>query len=71
VPELVQQDVTGEKIAETVGRMLSNPSDLEGCRQALLKLRHQLGGPGASGRVADIAVRLLGKETAFEEDPYP
>jgi lipid-A-disaccharide synthase len=60
VPELVQQEVTGANIAETLQRMLSNPTELTGCRQALLKLRHQLGGPGASGRVAGIAARMLG-----------
>jgi hypothetical protein len=40
--------------------MLENPAELDGCRQALLELRHKLGGPGASGRVADIAAGMLG-----------
>jgi lipid-A-disaccharide synthase len=60
VPELVQGEASAENIAETVLRMLRDPKALAECRQALLKLRHELGGPGASGRVADIAARLLG-----------
>ena len=60
VPELIQHEVTGETIADTLHRMLSNPVELTDCRQALTELRHELGGPGASGRVADIAARMLG-----------
>jgi lipid-A-disaccharide synthase len=60
VPELIQEEASAENIAETVRQMLSTPKALAQCRQALLKLRHELGGPGASGRVADIAAHLLG-----------
>jgi len=60
VPELVQDEATASNIAETVQRMLTSPSKLDGCRQALLELRHKLGGPGASERVADIAAGMLG-----------
>jgi len=60
VPELIQREASAGNIAETVHRMISNPSELEGCRQALLELRHELGGAGASDRVADIAAGMLG-----------
>jgi len=60
VPELVQDDATAASIAETARRMLENPSELNRCRRSLLELRHQLGGAGASSRVADIAAGMLG-----------
>jgi lipid-A-disaccharide synthase len=66
VPELIQQEVTGENIADTLHQMLSHPVELTGCRQALMKLRHELGGPGASGRVADIAARMLGISVSLD-----
>ncbi len=59
VPELIQHEVTPEKIAGTVLHLLDDPKKLARCKDALLKLRHELGGPGASDRVADIAVRML------------
>jgi lipid-A-disaccharide synthase len=59
-PELIQQEVTGDNIADALHQLLSNPAELAERRQALTKLRHELGGPGASGRVADIAARMLG-----------
>ena len=67
VPELIQQDVTPKKIADTVLRMLDDPKELARCKEALLNLRHALGGPGASDRVAGIAVRMLGIDTAPKE----
>ena len=69
VPELIQGEVTGENIADTLHRMLSNPEELTACRQALMDLRHELGGPGASGRVADIAARMLGVSVVPGEEP--
>ncbi len=60
VPELIQKAATGENIAEAVEQMLSNPAELTGCRKALLSLRKELGGQGASGRVADLAAQMMG-----------
>lgn len=64
VPELIQEAATGKNIAETVRQMLTSPSELAECRKALLELRHKLGGPGASRRVADIAAHMLGLSPA-------
>jgi lipid-A-disaccharide synthase len=60
VPELIQKEASAKNIAEAVLRMLTNPVKLAECRDDLLNLRHKLGGTGASGRVADIASRMLG-----------
>ncbi len=60
MPELIQEEASAANITETVQQMLASPSALAECRRALLELRHQLGGIGASGRVADIAAGMLG-----------
>ncbi|MBW2368491.1 MAG: lipid-A-disaccharide synthase [Deltaproteobacteria bacterium] len=60
-PELIQGAVTPENIAETVRKMLSDPADLAARRSALMKIRDDLGGAGASEQVAEIAVQLMNK----------
>lgn len=59
VPELVQKAASPENIAETVSKMLGDVSGIESLRKELLGLRDALGGPGASNRVADIALNML------------
>ncbi len=59
VPELLQNDASPGKIADTVFEMLSDVSGLERLRRELLAIKDELGGPGASERVADIAVNML------------
>jgi lipid-A-disaccharide synthase len=59
VPELIQEEASSTRIADTVFKMLSDPSGLKQLSLELLTLRDKLGGPGASGRVADIAFRML------------
>ena len=59
VPELIQEEASSTRIANTVFKMLSDPSGLKQLSLELLTLRDKLGGPGASGRVADIAFRML------------
>jgi lipid-A-disaccharide synthase len=59
VPELIQKEASPEAIAHTVDAMLSDPARLEAMRRKLLDTRNLLGGPGASARVADIALELL------------
>lgn len=57
--ELIQQDASALKIAGEVDRMLADPPALEDNRRQLIELRHQLGGSGASARVADIALSMI------------
>ncbi|HAY38365.1 MAG TPA: lipid-A-disaccharide synthase [Desulfobacteraceae bacterium] len=59
VPELIQEEASSTRIADTVFKMLSDPSGLKQLSLELLALRDKLGGPGASERVADIAFRML------------
>lgn len=58
VPELVQSDVTAERIlAET--RRLLRPEVHRAVAAKLEAVRRRLGPPGAPGRVADMAMQLL------------
>jgi hypothetical protein len=46
-------------IAETVMKLVNTPSALDAIRLAYGDVRYRLGGPGASARVADIALNML------------
>jgi lipid-A-disaccharide synthase len=59
VPELLQDKASPRKIADKVYEMLSDASGLERLRNELLGINDALGGPGASERVAEIAVSML------------
>ncbi|NQT10156.1 MAG: lipid-A-disaccharide synthase, partial [Desulfobacteraceae bacterium] len=59
VPELVQSKASPENIADTALNMLNDASGLEMLRNELLGVRESLGGPGASERVAEIALSML------------
>ncbi len=59
VPELVQDQASPIRIADTVFNMLSDAPGLEKLRLELLQVKDVLGGPGASKRVADIALNML------------
>lgn len=59
VPELIQDRASPELIAETVLKLVNTPSALDAIRRAFVDVRNRLGGPGASSRVADIALNML------------
>ncbi|MFC1811259.1 lipid-A-disaccharide synthase [Thermodesulfobacteriota bacterium] len=59
VPELLQDKASPENIADTVYSMLNDAAGLERLRNELLDTRDLLGGPGASKRVANIAINML------------
>ena len=61
MPELIQDQATPEHIADTVLGMLATPAGLSGLREEMRGIRLQLGGSGASQRVADIALGMLGR----------
>ena len=61
VTELVQGDASAAHIAAAVNDLISDPAGLRTMREKLYQIRGKLGGPGASSRVADIALDLIAK----------
>jgi lipid-A-disaccharide synthase len=59
VPELIQADVTPERIAEEARRILDDPARAAAIRADLARVRALLGEPGAAGRAAQIAIRMI------------
>ncbi len=59
VPELLQHQATGANIARAVADMLHNMDKLDQLRQELIALRDVLGQPGASDRVAKLALGMI------------
>jgi len=59
VPELLQQEASPGRIADTVFKMLNDTSGLERLKKELVNIRGALGGRGASERVAKIALNML------------
>ena len=59
VPELLQNKASPTNITRAVMELLNNPDRLEALKNELLKVKDALGGPGASQRVADIALNML------------
>jgi lipid-A-disaccharide synthase len=58
VPELIQQDVNGERIAAEV-RRLAEPVEHARVRAALAEVKQKLGGPGASRRAAEAIMAAV------------
>jgi len=59
LPELIQEDASPEPIARTVLGMIDDPLLLQRITDELLAVRNRLGGPGASDRLARIALNLV------------
>ena len=60
VPELIQKEVTAERILAETRRMLQ-PEVRCAMVRKLDTVRQRLGPPGAPGRVADMAMALLAR----------
>jgi len=60
VPELVQSAASADNIASAVENMLADKKHLNHLKQQLFDLRDMLGGGGASDRVAELALGMLG-----------
>jgi lipid-A-disaccharide synthase len=61
VPELVQDEVTVERMAAAAREILEDPKLAARMRQDLAMVRERLGSPGAAGRAAAIAAEMLGR----------
>ena len=59
VPELIQERAEPAGIVRELLRLADHPDQLEDMRSKLLKVRHKLGNPGASDRVAKIALGMI------------
>ncbi len=61
VPELIQHEVTADRLAEEIGRYLDDPVYTENTRAELATVKEKLGAGGGSERVAGIVLEMLGK----------
>jgi lipid-A-disaccharide synthase len=59
VPELLQENATGDNIAQAIQNMLKDEEEFNHLKHQLIALRDMLGGGGASERVADLALEML------------
>jgi lipid-A-disaccharide synthase len=60
VPEIIQQDVTAERLTEEVSRLLRDRSAAGQMREAFREVRASLGVPGASKRAAAAVLAECG-----------
>lgn len=67
VPELLQHEVTADRLAGEILPFLKTPKAIESCRKKLRSVRDELGIPGAGRRVADIAAKLITPEERTTE----
>jgi lipid-A-disaccharide synthase len=61
VPELLQQQVTGERITAAARSILDDEARRARMVEDLRQVRHRLGRGGAAGRAAAIALEMLGE----------
>ena len=59
VPELVQDEVTVDRVAAAASEILEDPELSARMRRDLALVRERLGTPGAADRAADIAIEML------------
>ncbi|MBI2359587.1 MAG: lipid-A-disaccharide synthase [Deltaproteobacteria bacterium] len=61
VPELIQEEVTAERIVRETTRIMHESSVYHDTVAKLAAVRQKLGAPGAADRVAEIALEMMGK----------
>ncbi|MDI6853440.1 MAG: lipid-A-disaccharide synthase [Deltaproteobacteria bacterium] len=58
-PELIQNDFTPARLAREALDLIRTPARLKVMRQGLSRVVTRLGGPGASARAAEVALRVM------------
>ena len=58
-PELIQDDFTPARLAQEVLNLIRDPERMQAVRRGLATVIRRLGGPGASGRAARVALELM------------
>ena len=71
VPELIQERASAEGIAAEVSHFLHHPHKIKQIKTDLLQVRSLLGLPGASARVADIALEMLDRSQKARHRQIP
>ena len=61
VPELIQKEARGERIAEETLRILEDEPYRTGMIEGLAEVKQKLGAPGAAERVARMALEMIAK----------
>ncbi len=64
VPELVQGEMTAERILGESRVILENSELRQRMVSKLAKVREKLGSPGAAGRVAEIALSMMAQNSS-------
>lgn len=64
VPELIQWDLTPERLAETLRELLADATRREAMKRRLAELRGQLGEGGAAVRAARILLRAIAESSS-------
>lgn len=60
VPEFIQRNVSAESVAGAVAEILNSPEKIADIRNGLLEVVKNLGDVGATSRVADIILKMIG-----------
>jgi lipid-A-disaccharide synthase len=60
VPELIQGDANGQRIAQEASNLLKNPSLYHRIEDELKVVKERLGSPGASAKAAHVALKMMG-----------
>ena len=68
VPELLQHEVTAEKIAAELSAITTRPVRMQEMKQALKEVRDKLGESGASEKAATVALQMLAPIPVIEDD---